>query len=131
MGMYTEFVLKCEVKDNLPDNVLSVLNFLFNWEDEPNELMIPKHPFFKCQRWRMIGHCSSYYHVPFVSSRFADGYIFSRSDHKNYDGEIDKFLDWIRPYIAEFPGHCIGWSWYEEEDVPTLIILTEEGYKKV
>ena len=77
----------------------------------------------------MVGQCSSFYHIPFATSRYANpnspekkgGYVFSRSDLKNYGGEIAKFLDWVDPYVDELPGKCIGWTWYEEEDQPTLI----------
>lgn len=120
MGMYTELVLKCEVVDDLPESVKAVLEFLFNGGKEPAE--IPAHDFFKCGRWRMIGKCSSYYHTPFALSRFSDGHIFSRSDLKNYDNEIEKFLAWVRPYldVSEWQD-VIGWTWYEKAEEPTLI----------
>ena len=125
MGMYTELVLKCEVKDALPDEVRTMLNFLFNGGEIP--IGLPEHPFFKCARWSMIGTCSSYYHVPFALSRFLEGHIFSRSDLKNYDNEIGLFLNWLHPYIDAFEGDCIGWKWYEEYRVPTLLIYTNVG----
>ena len=121
MGMYTELVLKCEVKSDCPSLVKDILNYLFNDKEKPKEL--PEHNFFKCERWASIGHCSSFYHVPFALSKFEEGYIFSRSDLKNYDNEIDLFIDWLKPYLDEFERNCIGWSWYEESEVPTLIIM--------
>ena len=123
MGMYTELVLKTEVNTNLPMDVEAVLQHLFNGADAPETL--PEHPFFNCGRWPFIGRSSSYYHVPWSTSRYEENYIFSRSDLKNYDGEIAKFISWLTPYISELNGTCIGWSWYEEEDKPTLIILGE------
>ena len=121
MGMYTELVLKAEVKEGIPQNVKSVLQFLFNDADMPDD--IPEHEFFACDRWRNIGNSSSYYHVPFALSRYEGNYIFSRSDLKNYADEIDKFVNWLTPYLNEPEGKCIGWSWYEEMDVPTLLIM--------
>jgi hypothetical protein len=120
MGMYTELLLKTEVKEDIPLDVEAVLQFLFNGRERPEEL--PDHPFFQCQRWSLIGQCSSFYHVPWSTSRYFEGCIFSRSDLKNYGNEIDLFLDWIAPYLQELDGTCIGWSWYEEADVPTLLI---------
>lgn len=131
MGMYTELVLKCQIKDNLPDDVRAVLKHLFKEGDEPKSL--PDHAFFKCPRWMMIGQCSSFYHHPAALSDYwtghgnddnRGGYIFSRSDLKNYDDEIAKFIDWVMPYIDEMDGQCIGWSWYEEETEPTLLYKT-------
>lgn len=122
MGMYTELVLKCEVKKDLPPEVESVLQRLFgNDNDDVPYLPLPPHEFFACGRWSAIGRCSSYYHVPFATSRYAEGYIFSRSDLKNYEGEIDKFIDWISPYLKGCDGTCIGWKWYEEDDMPILL----------
>ena len=128
MGMYTEWVLKCEVRDDVPADVRAVLNFLFNGADEPSR--VPRHAFFSCPRWRMIGSCSSFYHTPFALSKYSDGleddgsrggYIFSRSDLKNYDEEIEQFLDWLMPYLDHETGACIGWTWYEEHEQPTLL----------
>lgn len=129
MGMYTELVLKCEVVDDIPATVKAMLEFLFNDGQEPTEL--PDHEFFKCERWRSIGKCSSYYHTPFALSRFSEGYIFSRSDLKNYDGEIEKFLAWVRPYL-DVPEwrDVIGWTWYEEAEAPTLIHANAEHHAR-
>lgn len=139
MGMYTELVLKCSISEIIPDEVESVLRHLFRNGEEPE--CIPSHPFFAKPRWSWIGSSGSFYHTPFAMSDYRQpnneddpggaktyfgGYIFSRSDLKDYDGEIDSFLDWIDPYIDEAPGMCIGWTWYEEEDQPTLIFKKEK-----
>lgn len=42
---------------------------------------------------------------------------------KNYDDEIDKFFDWLNPYIEGIPGQCIGYKWHEYDDAPTLVYL--------
>lgn len=126
MGMYTELLLKCEaVKDDY-----GVMEYLFSGGKEPG--VLPNHDFFTKPRWRLIGSCSSFYHHPQAHSDLyvpeweedrAVAYLFSRSDIKNYDGEIEAFLDWFMPYVSEFPGTCIGWKWYEDDDVPTLILM--------
>lgn len=127
MGMYTELVLKCRIKENSPDSVKAVINHLFCSADAPETL--PEHPFFGLTRWHCIGGMSSFYHHPEVVNSvpkfdFTDSnYIFSRSDIKNYDGEIEAFIDWIKPYLENEEGECIGWSWYEEDLQPTLIII--------
>lgn len=121
MGMYTELVLKAKVVDEVPQDVDAVLRHLFGEGDRPE--VLPEHEFFKCGMWDMVGRCSSYYHTPFALSRYSEGYIFSRSDLKNYDSEIRKFIDWITPYLRALDGDCIGWSWYEECDAPTLLTV--------
>lgn len=126
MGMYTEFVFKGEIRKTVDPVVMSVLSYLFNGNDRPDTL--PDHPFFSCDRWSSIGSCSSFYHHPrSINSWYDVGYsdtiyIFSRSDLKNYDDEISLFVDWVKPHLDVLPGCCIGWSWYEECDEPTLLI---------
>ena len=127
MGMYTELVLKCQIKEDAPADVKSVIAHMFCGDDAPEKL--PDHPFFGLTRWYFIGSCSSFYHHPEVVNSCPkfdytkSQYIFSRSDIKNYDGEIESFIDWLKPYIDAPEGQCIGWLWYEEEQQPTLIII--------
>lgn len=125
MGMYTELVLKADIREDIPDQVRAILRFLFTEGDRgeaPTDL--PDHPFFKADRWRWIGQSSSYYHIPWAVSRYEADRIFSRSDLKNYGGEIALFVDWLAPYV-EMRGErkCIGWSWYEEDSEPTLLFV--------
>ncbi|AGF89304.1 hypothetical protein SP069_00185 [Salmonella phage SP069] len=127
MGMYTELVLKCSLKEDVPDDVVTVVSYLFcNGTDEPKQL--PDHKFFSLSRWQHIGKSCSFYHHPEIINScpvydYTDSrYIFSRSDIKNYDGEIEAFIDWFKPYVDAEEGQCIGWSWYEEDLQPTLII---------
>lgn len=139
MGMYTELVLKCQIRDDVPADVQDILNYLFNnGGDFNNPPPTPEHSFFLCPRWKMIGQCSSFYHHPKALSdywmghngeRDQGGYIFSRSDLKNYNDEIRLFIDWLRPYIDEEDEQCIGWSWYEEETEPTLLYKKEKSHE--
>lgn len=119
MGMYTELVLKVKIKHDIPTTDRDVLEYLFNGGERPK--VVPGHAFFEKPNWDMIGRCSSYYHTPFSLSKIEGRHLFSRSDLKNYDGEIEAFLDWLRPMIDELEDRCIGWTWYEEESSPTLI----------
>ena len=130
MGMYTEVYICSELKKETP---MDVIQYMFSNEDfrelkEPSPL--PEHPFFKLSRWSMIGRGSSYYHIPFstrdlrwdeISKSF---YLVSRSDLKNYDGEIEAFFDWIMPYLDKQEGEFIGYSRYEESDTPKLYFKT-------
>lgn len=129
MGMYTELVLKCEVSGDAPEVAKQVVRYLFGAADKPE--VIPDDEFFKCDRWHLIGKCSSAYHHPDAVNSIVtydwseDINVFSRSDLKNYGDEIQKFINWITPYVCGIGEICIGWSWYEEEDRPTLIIINK------
>lgn len=125
MGMYTELVLKCRLKNDLPPVVKLTLDFMLN----PSHLVLPselpEHELFQCPRWEFMLVSNSFYHHPEkVVSRFneySSDYLFVRTDLKNYDDEIGKFIDWIKPYLENVEGECIGWTWYEEEKSPSLI----------
>lgn len=130
MGMYTELVLKCSIKKDCPQQVVDILNKLFNGAEYSGEL--PKHPFFSCERWDHVGSSHSFYHIPWHDSKYEKDYIFSRCDLKNYEDEIENFLDWVRPYIYEPSGTCIGWKWYETDGEPTLLYnFTPELQKRL
>jgi len=124
MGMYTELVLNCRIKKDTPQEVINVLLGMFeDGHDEPD--ILPEHEFFSCQRWRAIGSSNSFYFVPFALSsmqKHLDSYYIStRSDLKNYNLEIQKFIDWLMPYIDNCDGEFIGYIMYEEMDAPELI----------
>ena len=125
MGMYTEVLVKARLKKDLPDNVLKVVDFMFGNGNPPD--VLPEHPFFTLPRWDLVGRCSSWYHHPStvnsINKEYTDWAVFSRSDLKNYGGEIEAFFDWFRTVIDEEEGKCIGYSWYEEDDIPSLVLM--------
>jgi hypothetical protein len=125
MGMYTEFLIKCRIRTDISEIEKKVLEYLFNGKSSEllltPPLELPNHEFFKCDRWYHIGKSNSCYHIPYALSFFDVRYLFSRSDLKNYDDEINKFLDWINPLIDETEGRFLGWIWYEAWDKPDLI----------
>lgn len=132
MGMYTELYLSVEFKPDLPTEVVMVIEHLFAL-NKPIPPILPEHDFFKCPRWSMIGRCSSYYFVPFSTSNLYydervtnQYYLTTRSDLKNYDGEIAKFLDWVMPYLDHCEEDHIGHYRYEEDDEPTLIYFKKQ-----
>lgn len=122
MGMYTEILIKADVDENAPQEIRWVLEYLFNNVRLPLDFEMPEHEFFsEDHRWRAIGTCNSYYHIPWTNSRYMENRIFSRSDLKNYNNEVELFFDWIDPYLDESSGQCIGYKWYEEDTEPTLV----------
>lgn len=127
MGMYTEILVKAQIKPDTSEEDRAVLLYLFNKGALPEK--IPNHRFFTKPRWDLIGTTYGFYHHPVSCNsvvgigRFPSWYIFSRSDLKNYDGEVDAFFDWFRTICDEQEGKCIGYTWYAEEDVPTLVLM--------
>lgn len=123
MGMYTELVVSTQIKPI--DEVIDVLKVMAGISDK--HVKLPKHPLFKTPRWRSLFLSSSYYFTPRnvclleyddISNTWC---LITRADLKNYDGEIEKFIDWIRPYLAE-AGYAtmFAYSRYEETEEPTI-----------
>jgi len=121
MGAYTEVFLRTKLKCNLNSDIESVFSFLFNNGDKP--ALIPEHAFFDCCNWHKFGRCSYSNFQTF--SYINEGYLCSRFDVKVVDQDIDKFFDWIEPYIDknEQDSICIGWYWSEKEPQPELVFM--------
>lgn len=134
MGMYTEVLVKTSLREDLPKETLAVLDYMFGHKHGAQPEVLPDHPFFQLPRWDAIGKCSSYYHHPQAVNSIvkceSGWYIFSRSDFKNYSGEVEAFFDWFAPLTDVPEGQCIGYSWYEEDKIPTLIIKQADKEEK-
>lgn len=94
------------------------------------------HPFFKTQKWKEMLRSDSLYfsgradsHVFVQKFRDCDP-VYSlnvRCNLKNYDDEVELFLDWLKPYILT--EGFLGYSRYEEDQWPTLLFM-ENGELK-
>lgn len=126
MGMYTEIVLGVALKRDTPKEVIDILNYMIDHEIGDVISNLPSHPLFKTYGWyRMLisdycifGGCSnSILKEPRHS--FDNWHLSIRSNLKNYDSEIELFLNWLNPYM-ETVGF-IGYMRHEEFDDPWLI----------
>jgi hypothetical protein len=127
MGMYTELVLAIELKSSIEPQVIKILSYMVG-DNEVEPVILPDHPLFKTPRWSFMLEGDSYYFDGVTNSILKEDNLFPeqptyyltiRCNLKNYDDEIDKFLDWIKPY-TESKGF-IGYKRYEEDKEPTLL----------
>ena len=134
MGMYTELIFGASIRSSIPDLDLAALKYLLGEGDEPSEL--PNHEFFMCDRWKYMTRCSSYYfavrntHRSIELDKISDTWLCSsRSNLKNYDSEIEKFLSWIKPFIEQGSGERDFYAivCYEEASEPTIYYLDKEA----
>jgi len=129
MGMYTELIFGAELKKDTPDGVINALKYMIGEiEEKPLDFPLPDG---RCE-WLFRG--GSYYFAVSdpVSKMWLDGidkrwHISTRSNIKNYDGEIDTFIEWIRPYIKHGSGsrNMFAIKIYEEQSEPTIYYLDE------
>lgn len=117
MGTYTDFSFNVELKEETDPNVIRILEALVNNQDLDGIENLPNHDFFKCDYWAcVLGRNSDYYQ--FRKNRFGtlrhdkinSCYLLaSFNNFKNYNNEIEKFLDWITPYMAVGYETVAGW----------------------
>lgn len=125
MGMYTELHFNVELKPDTPAEVLTILRYMLGAQE--GEPPLPSHPLFHTERWRSMLRCDSYYFSADTCStlrldRIADTHFLCvRCNLKNYDAEIEHFIDWIEPFVNKDPGDFLGFFRYEETEQPTLI----------
>jgi hypothetical protein len=135
MGMYTEMIFGARLRPDLPTKIEKLLKYMVEPEKTAMPKVLPEHNLFKCERWTYLFTCGSYYfgiHRPHAILEWDDvsnSYSLSvRSSIKNYDGEIAKFLDWIKPYLQQGSGNrgMYAVTCYEEDDVPTMHFLEDK-----
>jgi len=111
MGDYTRIKFYAKLRSDTPAGVLDVLRATFTSEEAvPTELR-PDHPFFRAPRWEPLFQCTSAYFETPGPRGLIEGettILQFHSSLKNYDDEIEKFCDWIGPYLAEPPGTVVG-----------------------
>lgn len=129
MGHYTIFKTKLlKLRKDTPDEVISFLNDAINNHTFD---FTPNHVLFACSRYYNIFWSSpeiSYLDeigiknkTFFRKNKNGIYELFIHCELKNYEEEIENFIDWIRPYIA---GHkqneFIGFIVYDGIDLYTV-----------
>lgn len=127
MGMYTELHFNAELKQDTPKEIINILQTMLGKKEKPE--MFPKHAFFQTARWSFMLQCDSYYFDAATYSILKydkiskSYYLCIRCNFKNYDDEIEKFISWIKPYLAKDEDEFLGFYRYEETEQPTLIFM--------
>lgn len=107
MGKYYEFVMACELKKDLPQEVIDTLNYMLA-SGETDLVDFPDHPLFEIEdeyEWNGMLVTKSYYYpgetrTSFSYDDIAQTYYLTIRTHVkgNSNREIQKFLHWIAPY---------------------------------
>lgn len=127
MGIYTELIFGARLKKNTPEDVIESLKFMIGQtKQKPNNFPFPDDGRHDCL---FLG--GSYYfgvHKAVSELYFCDicdeWTISTRSNIKNYDGEIESFLAWIKPYVRSGSGSRDMYAIVtHEEGLPQLYFL--------
>lgn len=116
MGMYTELILGAELKRETPIEVIERINAYISGDTEDTSPLIGASCYFAVNN----SHCNFY--LDHISNTWR---ISSRSNIRNYKGEIQSFLEWLKPYILSGSGNREFYAivTYEECDEPTIYYL--------
>jgi hypothetical protein len=129
MGMYTEIYVNVDLKATTPDEVITVLKAMCGKLDKEAERKALKN---SPDRWCCLFSDGSFYtprtHCKFlerdtISNQWS---LLGKGDTKNYGAEIQKFFEWISPWVDGDEGDFIGYSRYEEDQQPQLYFLTKQ-----
>jgi len=132
MGNYTDFVLNVKLKSDMPAPAIDMLLFLSDQGPEPKTL--PDHMFFSSKLWRVILIGSlpigSMPDTPPLFKKDDDDedgpyWLSVRSEFRNYDREIVRFLDWLLPHLDAMDGDFLGYEKTEGNDELSLYYFKE------
>lgn len=118
MGMYTEIYVNVDFKDDTPDEVIDTIRAICNCDYNSPRLAD------KPSRWSSLFQNGSYYHTLtsvglLTFDKIGNHWsLLGKGDIKNYDCEIEKFFDFIKPWCDN---SFIGYLRYEEYREPTLV----------
>lgn len=129
MGMYTELFLQVTLDRDTPDDVIWTLKYM----TRQSQIKPVAYPFPEGRHDWML-RCSSFYLFPHAFSEVLGpefegdrNRLFVRCDLKNYEGEIEAFLDWLAPYVEE-DYHYQGHYMYEEDSQPTRVYFRNKTW---
>jgi hypothetical protein len=136
MGMYTELIFGATLKEKTPTYVTDALNCIIN-DSVTTNLSDEAKQFIDEYSISKLIWCTSYYfgaHDNKPSCTFdkiAGRWCISfRANCKNYQNEIERFIEFIKPYVEYGSGltNIFAIVQYEEDDYPTLY-GTEDKYE--
>jgi hypothetical protein len=133
MGMYTELRFAAKLKKDTPKQVIHILTKMADGQ-KLGGLETPSHPLFGTSRWEGMLVTDSYYFSADTQSTIRYDqtagayYLTIQCNLKNYDGEIEKFVEWVMPYVDATEGEHLGHTRYESNDIPDMLYAKGEEW---
>lgn len=126
--MYTELIFGATLKEKTPTYATQALDWVIN-DNVDGKLSDEAKQFIEEYSLSKLIWCTSYYFGAHsnkpscVFDKTANRWCISfRANCKNYKGEIEKFIEFIKPYVEYGSGltNIFAIVQYEEDDYPTL-----------
>lgn len=121
MGMYTTLCLNCTLKHDTPEDVVKTLYWYCGLGGVPDNNVFRtssgRNPLNTYQN-----SCLHYANMHYCGNSWD---ISTRGAIKNHEGEIEQFLVWLKPYIAEGVGvdDMYAYTIYENDSNPKIYKL--------
>lgn len=132
MGMYTQLYFNATLSKETPKEIIDTIQRML----DPNQSDIQPENLPKGDRvsWMFRSGGSAYFGgISGLSSfkydsLFKKWSLFGVFDIKDYDNEIESFLEWIKPHIEHGAGRrqMYAMMMYEEQSEPTIYYLHSE-----
>lgn len=131
MGMYTDAIIQCKIPSTptVEEKIIPALKQMLGHEETG---VSPTGPIADCTRHAHMLRGRSYYYFQKsictleFNKIFSAWLFFASFDTRNYEKEIEKFLEWLAPYTAV--DHApIAFVRYEEASVPDIYYRHKDG----
>ena len=129
MGMYTELIFGASLKEDTPIEVIETLKNMIGMDcDESKviEIDFSRSPLVGSSYY--FGVCESLTKL-WYDEISGEWILSTRSNIKNYYDDIEKFLEWIKPYIESGSGSNDMYAivTYECSGKPTVYYLNGDN----
>lgn len=122
--MYTELIFGAMLKTDTPKEVIDTLRYMVGNIEQPEKLA------FNSNRNPLRGGSHYFGLISGATKMYyndiAECWVLSsRANIKNYDRDIETFLEWIKPFIDKGSGNrdMYAITIYEEQSDPTVYYL--------
>lgn len=124
MGMYTELRVYAKLKP-ISEDIRKTIEWIKGGDDTKFDFL-PDHKFFSDFSFRnnIIFTCDRH-QIPLFYMKGKDWYLDTHAEIKNYESEIEEFIDWFTPYVAEglLENGAFAFSHYEEYTGETFYFI--------
>jgi hypothetical protein len=145
MGIYTAVFVNVDLKSDMPDHMLDVLRCMCGNEFQSmcGNGMTEGKDVKKVMKglppgWSGLFLCGSYEyrrntHFAILLRDAWSGYysLIGRGETENYTGEIEKFFEWLIPWVHAEKGAVIGYTLHEEATSPVLVCMPPKDINKI
>lgn len=127
MGHYTEMHYNVKLVERVPKKVIDVLTYLGGTSHAKPPETLPDHALFSTARWGMISVGRSYYintlpHYLFQRDPISKTFFLGiKTQIKNYENELELFIDWIDPWVDAEKDDFLGFIRDESSQDPILV----------